>query len=104
MMRYARGFKLIFVEMRQPPNVKLYLNMVEAQRDALKARREIVKRDSQFRQGGFGDLEEVRRKIEIIDMKQARARYREEIDLDGMPMITSEERRTLQTKTGSTFD
>ena len=74
------------------------------QRDVLKARREIIKHDAQLFQDRFGELREVRGQIEIIYMKWTRTRYREEIDLDSRPMITSEEWRTLQTQANSTLD
>ena len=104
MMRYVRGFRWVPSEAWQPPKVKLQLNMVEAQRDVLKARREIIKRDDQLYQDRYEELEDVRLQIEIIDMRWARTRWRDEIDLGSRPMVTSLEWRELQTKIDSSLD
>ena len=75
----------------EPPKAKLRLSMVELQRDILKTRRGDVKKDDNLFRNRAGELEDVRRQMEVIDNEWARKRYRDEIDMNLKPLVTGVE-------------
>ena len=65
--------------------------MVEVQRDVLKSRRGIIKKDDQLFRSRADELADVRRQLDVIDTRWARTRWRDEIDINTRPMVTGVE-------------
>ena len=91
MMRYARGYKRVETEFWESPRIKLFLNVVALQRDVLKERREVIRWDPQLMRDCKGELLEIRKQIQIIDVKWMGTRYREEVDVNSRPLISIDE-------------
>ena len=73
------------------PRVKLSLNLVALQRDVLKQRRDKIRWGPILFMGRSEELLEIRKRIQIIDNKWMSTRFKEDIDLRSLPLITSDE-------------
>ena len=92
MVRYVLGFEAVYLGGGyEPPKAKLRLNTVELQRDILKTRREDIKKDDQLFRDRAGELEDVRRQIEVIDKEWTRRRWKDEINMNLKPLVAGME-------------